>query len=61
MKPYAFELNFTKDTSAILSNNQWITRTGAKVWLNSLWASLDAGHDDDTAVEQDNKTGSWPG
>jgi glycerophosphoryl diester phosphodiesterase len=59
MKPYAFELNFTKDTSSILTNNQFITQTGAKVWLNSLWASLDAGHDDDTAVEQDNKTDSW--
>ncbi|MET3978403.1 glycerophosphoryl diester phosphodiesterase [Mucilaginibacter sp. UYP25] len=59
MKPYAFELNFTKDTSAILTNNKFITKTGARVWLNSLWASLDAGHDDDTAVEQDNKKDSW--
>ena len=55
MKPYAFELNFTKDTSAILADNKFITKTGARVWLNSLWASLYAGHDDDKAVEMGNK------
>jgi len=59
MKPYAFELNFTKDTSAVLRDNKFITQTGAKVWINSLWASLNAGHDDDTAVEDDNKKDSW--
>jgi glycerophosphoryl diester phosphodiesterase len=59
MKVYAFEMNFTKDTSAILSNNEFIRKTGAKVWINSLWASLNAGHDDDTAVEQNNKKDSW--
>lgn len=59
MKPYAFELNFKQDTSQILHNNTFITKTGAKIWLNSLWASLNAGHDDDTAVEQGNKKDSW--
>jgi glycerophosphoryl diester phosphodiesterase len=59
MKPYAFELNFTKDTSAVLKDNKFITQTGSKVWINSLWASLNAGHDDDTAVEDDNKKDSW--
>lgn len=59
MKPYAFELIFTKDTSAILSDNRFITKTGSKVWINSLWASLNGGHDDDTAVEDDNKEDSW--
>jgi glycerophosphoryl diester phosphodiesterase len=59
MKVYAFEMNFTKDTSAILSNNEFIRKTGSKVWINSLWASLNAGHDDDTAVEENNKKDSW--
>lgn len=59
MKPYAFELNFKQDTSQVLHNNTFITKTGTKIWLNSLWASLDAGHDDDTAVEQNNKKDSW--
>jgi glycerophosphoryl diester phosphodiesterase len=59
MKPYAFELIFTKDTSAILYNNKFITKTGAKIWINSLWPSLNGGHDDDLAVEEDNKKDSW--
>ncbi|WP_454802057.1 glycerophosphodiester phosphodiesterase family protein [Mucilaginibacter phyllosphaerae] len=59
MKPWAFELNFKTDTSSILTDNKFITRTGAKVWLNSLWASLNAGHYDDLAVEEGNKKDSW--
>ena len=59
MKPYAFELTFVSDTSAILKDNRFITQTGAKVWINSLWASLNGGHDDDLAVEQNNKKDSW--
>jgi len=59
MKPYAFELIFTKDTSAILSDNKFITKAGSKVWINSLWASLNGGHDDDMAVEDNNKKDSW--
>lgn len=59
MKPWAFELNFKSDTSAILKDNKFITSRGSKVWLNSLWASLNAGHDDDLAVEEGNKKDSW--
>ena len=29
------------------------------VWLNSLWPSLNGGHDDDRAVEQNQKPESW--
>ncbi|MDT3403809.1 glycerophosphodiester phosphodiesterase family protein [Mucilaginibacter terrae] len=59
MKPYAFELNFKQDTSSVLKDNKFITSKGAKVWLNSLWASLNAGHEDDLAVEQGNTKDSW--
>ncbi len=59
MKPYAFEINFTSDTSAILKDNAFIRNTGTKLWINSLWASLNNGHDDDLAVEQGNKKDSW--
>ncbi|MBL4676955.1 MAG: glycerophosphodiester phosphodiesterase family protein [Mucilaginibacter sp.] len=59
MKPWAFELNFKTDTSSILKDNKFISKTGARVWLNSLWASLNAGHDDDLAVEEGNKKDSW--
>lgn len=59
MKPFAFEMNFGKDTSAILADNKFITTKGTRVWLNSLWASLNAGHDDDTAIEGGNLKDSW--
>jgi glycerophosphoryl diester phosphodiesterase len=59
MHPYAFELCFAKDTSDVLYHNEFIRKAGAKIWMNSLWASLNAGHDDDTAVEDDNKKDSW--
>ncbi|MCZ4225424.1 hypothetical protein [Pedobacter rhodius] len=29
------------------------------IWLNSLWPSLNGGHDDDRAVEENQKQESW--
>lgn len=57
--PYAFEFCFEKDTSALISDNVFIRKTGAAIWINSLWASLNAGHHDDRAVEQGNTKDSW--
>ena len=59
LKPVAFELNFKADTSALLSSNSFITKGGAKIWYNSLWASLNGGHEDDLAVEDNNTKDSW--
>ncbi|MEJ7560049.1 MAG: glycerophosphodiester phosphodiesterase family protein [Pedobacter sp.] len=33
--------------------------TSQRIWLNSLWPSLNGGHDDDRAVEQNQKAESW--
>ncbi len=59
IKPVAFELIFTKDTSAIVQNNSFIKANHAKVWINSLWPWLNGGHDDDLAAEADDKKDSW--
>jgi glycerophosphoryl diester phosphodiesterase len=59
MKPVAFELNFKTDTSAVLSDNHYINQHGSKIWINSLWPSLNAGHDDDKAVDHENTKDSW--
>ena len=59
IKPVAFELIFEKDTSALLTNNKWINTHGAKIWINSLWASLNGGHEDDLAFEDNNTADSW--
>ncbi len=53
MHAAAFELNFGSDTSAVLGRFADIRRKGARVWVNSLWASLNAGHEDDRAVSGD--------
>lgn len=59
MKPVAFELIFQKDTSSILTNNAFIKNKGAKIWINSLWPSLNGGHADDVAVDESNTKDSW--
>jgi glycerophosphoryl diester phosphodiesterase len=59
MKPWAFELSFTKDTSQILKDNAFIRKTGAKIWMNGLWPDQNAGHDDNRAYELNDPEGSW--
>ncbi len=57
--PVAFELNFNSDTSYILKQLNTIKQKGSRVWINSLWASLNGGHDDDKAVDENNIKDSW--
>jgi glycerophosphoryl diester phosphodiesterase len=59
IKPVAFELIFKSDTSRILVKNDFIKTHGSKIWINSLWASLNGGHYDDMAVEESNTKDSW--
>lgn len=59
MKPVAFEFTFKKDTSSILTNYKFIKQGGSKIWLNSLWPSLNGNHADDMAVEDKNTKDSW--
>ncbi len=53
MKPVAFEMIFRADTSAILNKFNALRDKGSRIWVNSLWASLNAGHEDDDAVTGD--------
>lgn len=59
IKPIAFELNFSSDTCSVLNNLNQIKQLGSRVWINSLWASLNGGHDDDKAVDENNIKDSW--
>lgn len=59
IKPVAFELNFAQDTSSLLTNNKFINANGAKIWYNSLWSSLNGGHEDDLAFDEGNTKDSW--
>lgn len=59
IKPVAIECNFETVTPEALSALKFISENNCKIWLNSLWPSLNAGYDDDTAVEQNKKEETW--
>ena len=57
VKPAAFELLFKSDTLSVLSHLKEIKH--ARLWVNSLWASLNGGHYDDMAFDDGNIKDSW--
>jgi len=59
MRPYAFELIFKADTSAVLKDNRFIKDRGSRIWVNALWPWLNGGHDDGKAFEEKNTKDSW--
>ncbi|HEX6430656.1 MAG TPA: glycerophosphodiester phosphodiesterase family protein [Niastella sp.] len=59
IKPVAFELIFKSDTTQVLNHLDKIKQQGSRVWINALWASLNGGHDDDKAVDENNTRDSW--
>jgi glycerophosphoryl diester phosphodiesterase len=59
LKPVAYELNFATDSVLLHSAYQTIPKSGSKNWYNSLWASLDAGHDDERSLEEGKPADGW--
>lgn len=59
MKPIAIECCFREVTPEVLRLLKKVRDNGSKVWVNSMWPSLDAGHDDDRAVELGQKDETW--
>lgn len=59
IKPVAIECCFKKVTPDVLRLLRKIKTSGTKIWLNSLWPSLNGGHDDDRAVEMKQQDESW--
>lgn len=57
--PGVIELCFQRDTSHFIYNRKIFTKNKTKIWYNSLWADLCAGHEDDIAVEQNKPDESW--
>lgn len=59
MPPVAIEVTWderVKDVQPMLS---LIKENGVRIWVNSLWPELCGGHDDDRAVEINEKDESW--
>ena len=59
LKPVAVECCFSEVTPDVIRLLKKVKENGFKIWLNSLWPSLNAGHDDDRAVELDEADESW--
>jgi len=54
-----FQPVFDQDTFPLIANLPALRNDGFGVWINSLWASLCGGHDDDRAVEQNMHEETW--
>ncbi len=59
VKPAAYEVVFKEVTPKLYTVLDRIKASGSKLWINSLWASLNAGHDDDLAVEEGKPNEAW--
>lgn len=59
VKAVAYELNFPADSCLLRSAYRSIPASGAKLWYNSLWGSLDANHDDERSVEEHQPADGW--
>ena len=59
LKVKAFELVFSKDTSKVLNKFTQIKQQGSRVWVNSLWASLNAGYEDNEAIKNTDSIYGW--
>ena len=59
IRPVAIECCFGEVTPKVLQLLKLVRKNGSKVWINSLWPSLNGGHDDDRAVERNEKDAAW--
>lgn len=59
LKPVAYELVFDNDGEEVQRLIKEVRDSGAKIFINSLWAELCGGHYDDRAVEQNEPDESW--
>lgn len=55
----AFEIIFSKDTSKVIHRFSEIKNKGSRVWVNSLWSSLNAGYEDDAALKNTDSIYGW--
>lgn len=59
ISPIAIECCFQSFSPQVNYLLQKIRNTHTKIWINSLWPSLNAGHDDDLAVESNKPNEAW--
>ena len=57
--PIAFELIFSKEEKIDVINLEAIKLKGSRIWVNSLWSSLNSGYEDDMAVQDPEFIYGW--
>lgn len=58
-RPWAMEVGFKTDDFAKLSYLPFIAASGCRVWINTLWASLCGGHEDEKAMKDPDAHWGW--
>lgn len=59
LKPVAFELIFSKVNDSVLNNMEALKHSDSRIWVNSLWPSLNGGHSDDRALLDSEANYGW--
>ncbi len=59
LQPVAYELIFREENSPLLDRFPSLRQQGSRVWVNSLWESLNAGYEDDQAVMNPDSIYGW--
>jgi len=59
LKVKAFEIVFSRDTSKVLTRFPQIKEKGSRIWVNALWPSLNAGHEDNEAIKNKDSIYGW--
>ena len=58
-KPVAFEMHYRTVDSPMFDQIRKVKEAGIRVWKNSLWPGMNAGHDDEKAVDDPDKYWGW--
>lgn len=58
-RPAAFEVIFSTNDSPVITQLHKIERQGGRIWINSLWDDLCAGHDDEMALADPDANWGW--
>ncbi|GHT64613.1 glycerophosphoryl diester phosphodiesterase [Bacteroidia bacterium] len=58
-KPVAFEIIFRTEDSPMNAAVKAMKTNACRVWVNSLWANMNAGHNDERAVDEPDACWGW--
>ncbi len=59
LNPIAYELIFGHLQTPVVSNLSSIRQSESRIWVNSLWESLNAGYEDDMALLNPDSIYGW--